>query len=146
MGTVTSASAVLLTGAWHSFEGIWWDACKVVGAVSIGLAVLAALFFAWAIWDDKRERTDVIVFGAMPVACPCCAGRPYESDDCTCRAECGAAWCQMNDPGAPLPVRKPPAFAEKRQAQPRHGCDDDTFVIDGLTTGLNELLRGEGRG
>ena len=27
-------------------------------------------------------------------SCPCCAGRPYEIDDCTCREDCGAYWCQ----------------------------------------------------
>jgi hypothetical protein len=111
MGTVTSASAVVLSGAWQAFTGIWWETCTVVGAVFISLAVLAGLFFAWAIWDDRRHPLEVVVMGAMP-----------------------------GDPGAPLPVRK---LAE---AQPRHGCDDDTFVIDGLTTGLNELLRGENHG
>jgi hypothetical protein len=125
VGTVTSASAVVLSGAWHSFEGIWWGACKVVGLIVLGGIAAWLALWVWAYFFGDREQLDVIVMGALP-----------------------------DDPGAPLPVRKPPAdsmhpavrMKRMAEAQPRHGCDDDTFVADGLTTELNELLRGEGRG
>ena len=36
------------------------------------------------------------------VICPCCTTRPMESDDCTCRDDCGVTWCQAADPDGPM--------------------------------------------
>jgi hypothetical protein len=108
MGTVTSASAVVLTGAWHAFAGIFWGVCKWTG-----LAVIGTWFglFVWAYFFGSRK------------------------------------------PGGPLPVRKPQVgddtlamLAQRREVRPRHGCDEDTFIGDGMTEALDRMLRGEGRG
>lgn len=40
----------------------------------------------WGLWSLR----------ALPAAppCPCCSAAPYTVNDCACREDCGAVWCQ----------------------------------------------------
>jgi hypothetical protein len=114
MGTVTSASAVVLSGAWQAFEAASaWIVITVLGLI----AALVALGAAWhaAYRYRARRRPTHLVMGAMP-------------------GEVG------DDTLAMLQKRQAP-----REVRPRHGCDDDTFVINGLTTEINDFFREYGR-
>jgi hypothetical protein len=69
--------------------GILWWAC-------LALAVLVTL--ACAVIGRLPRKVPLAV---VRVPCPCCTGRPMESDDCNCGEDCGAAWCQAADPECP---------------------------------------------
>lgn len=132
----------------------WWALLPL----TVALLMLGASLYL-------RRRTRIGPFPkerrALSAAppCPSCTGRPMESPDCTCPEPCGEAWCQAADPddhedtqpmdpgevtdGAPrfferLPVIDGDELAKLRRSR---RYEDDTFISDGITRALRQILK-----
>jgi hypothetical protein len=120
---VTAAAAVVLTGAWQALEA------ASTAIVLVVTAIMAALILGFGVWGEVGKRrarkrvTHVVRPGDIGDDAIAMIRKAREEDRAEAEADA-------------LPV-----VAEKRRAEvrPRHGCDDDTGVIDGLTTALNEI-------
>lgn len=115
-------------------------ALMILGGLYLaGLAFWGAvLFIAWR--ASRRNPIEVVVFGGRPPECPCCTGRPYETDDCTCREPCGEAWCQAEDPDGELNV---PGWVN--QPGPVVTCHDQARA-DALQREIDDMIERYGNG
>lgn len=100
--TAAIGTALIVAGVALGAEVSGAGTTVAVDLLAVTVIVLAAVFLAaWvrALGDRNRDK-----------ACPCCTGRPMEFDDCTCREDCGEAWCQAADIGddtEPWPEPRP---------------------------------------
>lgn len=76
--------------------------CLFIAAVA-GLVILFSLCIA----DDRRHKRHAATQPArvtevgddtLAMLCPCCTAFPLDSDDCTCREDCGVTQCQADSP------------------------------------------------
>jgi hypothetical protein len=83
------------------------DIGTIGGWLFLAAVACLVILFSLCVAADKRDErhaatqpSRVIEVGddTMAMLCPCCTGRPMESDDCTCREDCGVTWCQAADP------------------------------------------------